>query len=469
MKSLFRPTVIIYGLEISSSAIHLVWLERNKLKKESVALGPGIIKDGRLKNREKFLEAFLNLRPRLDGGGIIPTVISIPANNVQVRSFNLPAVSETDLPAAAALNLQMISPIDVRTAYYDWQKLSVQGGEFLGAFVRRDIADEYFAVLNEAGFEAVAVEFPALAIARLIKEQSAAADLSKPQIVLTVSSDGLEFLVVKNGELAFSHFVPNSSTQHFNETITKELEKTFDVYPGNNLILIAPSLHQEIERAVKEKYPQLRVRTLALEGLAGLAPVWYAALGSALRSRFLKSENKIINLVPTAGIGQFRKLELRAFIGSWQKVILIVLYFLSATFLVSAVSLAVFSYQLTVKVESGSKTPEALEVNSLQGKATQFNNLVAKVSAAKNQSNDWSPVLKELSNIAKSLNIVLAQVSIDGPKTLVSGKAETELEVLGFKTKLIAKENLFKNVNLPLSNIISNKDKTVSFSLNFEI
>lgn len=469
MTSIFKPIVTIYGLEISGSAIRLVWLEKNHLKKESIALQPGIIKDGKLKNKEKFSEALLNLRSSLEGKGIIPAVVSLPANSVQVKPFSMPAVSETDLPAAAAVNLQVISPIDKRTAYYDWQKLSDSGGDFLGAFVPRETADEFIGILSQTGFEILAVEFPALAIARLIKEQSAAADLSKPQIILTVSGDGLEFSAIKNGALAFSHFVSGNAIDNFNETIVKELQKAMDVYSGSNLILITPSLHQEIEKTVKEKYPQLRTRTLALEKFTGLAPVWYAALGSVLRAKFLKSGVKIINLAPSADGNRFLKMEIQAFIGSWQKAILTALNVLAGVFLMSAVGLAVIAYRLESKINLLTKTPEMQSVNLLQEKATVFNNLVAKISAAENQANNWQLILKELGNIGKPLGIIFSQISIDGSKASISGKAETELEVLGFKNKLIADQSIFKNVNLPLASIISNKDKTVSFKLTFEI
>ncbi len=468
MKSLFRPAVIIYGLEISGSAIRLVWLEKNNLRKESAALPPGVIKNGKLKNKEKFLEALRNLKSSLEGKGIIPAVVSLPAENVQTKAFNLPAVSEIDLPAAAAVNLQVISPLDARTAYYDWQKLS-DGGEFLGAFVQREIAEEFLGVLGQAGFEILAVEFPALAIARLAKEQSAAADLSQPQMILAVSADGLEFSVIKNGELAFSHFVPSAGIANFNEAVVQELQKAIDASLGSNLILITPSLREEIEKTVKEKYPQLRVRALALEKFTDLAPVWYPALGSALRAKFLKNGAKMINLAPDPAGNQFLKLEIQAFAGSWQKAILTVLNLLAGIFLISSAGLAVISYRLESKINAAAKTPEMQAVNSLQEKSKAFNNLVEKISVAENQANNWPLILKELANIGKPLGIIFSQIAIDGSKASVSGKGETELEILEFKNKLAANQNLFKNVNLPLASIISNKDKTVSFSLSFEL
>lgn len=467
-KSLFWPEAAVCGLDIESSAVRLVWLENGRLKKESAPLPPGTIRGGRLENKNQFSETLRKLKSESGFSGKIPVLLSFPPESVAVKNFNLPNLRESELPAAAALNLQLNSPAEARSAYYDWQK---SGQEFLAAFIRREIADEYIAALEGVGFAVLAAEFPALALARLIKEESAALDLSKPQIVLSVSGDGLEFLALKSGELVFSRFYPVAIIEKFSEVLLKGLGRTLEFSSGSGLVLAAAGLRKEIEQIIKTKYPDLKIRLLALRRFSGLAPVWYAGLGSALRSRFLRTDKKIISLAPAASGDQLGCFEVLSFARAWQRAFLKILNLTAAIFLVLAVGLSFWFYYLQSRILTASQSPAALEAAAIGRQAEQFNNLLAKVLSAKDQSNDLPAILSEINSAAKSAGVTLVNVAFDGEsgKVSISGKAASESEVLDFKNKLAAKESVIKNVILPLSGVVSNKDKTVSFGLTFNI
>lgn len=465
--SLFKPQVIIAGLSISNTAIRLVRFSGEVLEKESVVLGPGIIKDGKLRNWDKFVSTLLVLRSQLGKTKEkIPVTISIPADNIYIGKFNLPSLGEADFSAAAALNMQMTSPIDIKDAYYDWQKLN---GEFLGAFVHRNIVDKYISALNKAGFSVMAVEPPALAITRIIKDYSAGLNLARSQIVLLISSDGLEFLVIKDGNLHFSHFIASDAMQNFNHTLVDGLKKAFQVHKSGQVILITPNLYQDIEKVIKEKFSSVKVRSLALSKFSNLTSVWHAGLGSALRGAASHS-GKLINLTPAETAEELHQLETRFFKKLWQKTILSFLGLGVAVFLATAVFLSATSYQLQKQISSNARNPEVEEANLLRQKAQEFNQLLNKVLSAKAQSNYFAPIFSELRTIGRKSRIDLIGIVIDSEQqeVIVKGIADSESDVIKFKNRLAAEE-LFKDATLPLSNLITNKDGSVSFSLSLVI
>lgn len=443
----------IGGLSISNSSVRLVSLEKNgKLKKERVVFGPGVFKNGKLKDWKPLLRALIILRSKLKKiPGKIPVVLSLPECSVQLRRFNLPAGEIKDISSSAALNLQMVSPIDIRDAYYDWQKLD---GEFLGAFVHRGIVEQYLRLLNEAGFLALAVEFSALAVSRLIKERASAIDLSRPHLVALVSGSGLEFFVVKNGNLFSRHFVNLDSDKNFDDAFVQGAETAIGQEAVNNLILIAPELSRKIEEVIKDRLPFLRVKPLALSEFFNVTPEWYPSLGSALR--WPEHGEKSINLSPSGSQDEAVKLKKQNRVLIWQKFILKISASAAVLLVAGAISAKLISDQLEIKISANRQAAEFQEAR-----------LLKKVQSANAQSNDFSGILEKLRALATQNKIDFARLIIKGEESriILNGTAAKEADVIKFKDKLAA-ENLFKEVSLPLSEIVAKPGGGVDFNLN---
>ena len=446
----------VCGLSVSYSSVRLVSLEKNGGRKERAAFGPGVFKDGKLKDWKPLLRALIILRSKFKKiSGKMPVVFSLPECGVQLRRFNLPSGTREDISAFAALNLQTISPINVRDAYYDWQGLD---GEFLGAFVHRGIVEQYLRLLNEAGFMVLAVEFSALALARLIKERASALDLSRPHLTAFVSDDGLEFLVIKNGNLYSRYFVGLDSVKDFDEALVKGAETAIGQEAVNNLILIAPAgLYQKIEQTIKDRLPYLRVKPLALPHFFDVAPDWYVSLGSALRFSSGQAP-KQIDLSPHSSQGEVQKLKKQILVLTWQKLILKISASAAVILLAGAVSVNFISSRLEKEISANSQSAEFQEAQFLK-----------KVQTAQAQSNDFSGILEKLRALVMQNKIDFSRliVKAEEGKIILNGLAAKETDVIKFKDKLTAAE-LFKEITLPLSDIITNKDG-VSFILTFEI
>ena len=174
--NLINPQPPIGGLEISESDIRFIGFKRGNVFRFGLKLEPGIIEDGKIKNRQGFLSALSKLRAEAAGKTTkkIYVVVNVSDSDIYTEIFNLPLTASVNMDEAANLNLQMISPIDVNASYYDWQFLGekvIDGSdqfEFFGAFIPKHIVDEYESALTEAGFGVAAVEFPGLSLTRVL-------------------------------------------------------------------------------------------------------------------------------------------------------------------------------------------------------------------------------------------------------------------------------------------------------------
>lgn len=492
--SLVQPKVAIGGLEISDTAVRFVEFKGNELRKFGISLNAGIIEDGKLKDRGGFLQALYVLKSQI--GKIkdrIPVIICIPPNHVYTQAFNLPLLKDMNIQEAAVLNLKMLSPTDIRNVYYDWQILSEAkyggGLELLGAFVNKSVVDDFSSVFEEAGFSALAVEFSGLAISRLLKEKSVGIDLAKPNIVLVVSSDGLDFLILKDGNLYFSYFVSWASIgggisedsreillKVFSSVLIQEMKKVFTFYSSHwggqagSMTLITHGLFEEIEKMVKETFPAIQVKSVTLKDFADLAPSWFSPVGSALRGLVPRSEDQLISLEVVGTEERFKQSEIIIFFKLWRNVILISLGFLAVVFAVGDIAVANIESQVQKQADSLFAGVGGAEVEALKQKAADFNALLNRAISAKKQTNDFSPIFSQVSDLAAGYGVKITGIFVDGGKksAVVSGRAASESVTVNFKNKL-ASQGKFKNVTLPLSGITANTDGSVNFSLTIEL
>lgn len=494
ISKLIQPMVSIGGLEVSDTALRFIEFKGKELRKFGVSLNSGIIEDGKLKDRGGFLQALYVLKSQI--GRIkdnIPVIISIPPNHVYTQAFNLPILSDINMQEAAVLNLKMLSPTDIRNVYYDWQVLSEAkyggGLELLGAFVNKSVVDDLGSVFKEAGFSVVAVEFAGLAISRLIKEKSVGIDLTKPSVVLVVSSDGLDFLILKDGNLYFSYFVSWASIRGgvsedsreillkvFSSVLIQEMKKVFTFYnshwggQANSMILITYGLFEEIEKMVKDTFPSIQVNSVNLKDSGDLVSSWFVPLGSALRGFIHRSEDQLISLEMIGTEERFKQSEVVVFFKAWRDIILMAFSFVAVIFMVSDIVVAKIGDQVKNQASSLLGNVPSAEVKILKKKAEDFNTLLNKAVSAKKQTNDFSLIFSKISDLAVGYGIRITRILVDGNKSsvVVNGRAASESVTVNFKNKLADQEG-FKEIILPLSDITSNPDGSVNFSLTVDL
>ncbi len=490
LRRLFFPHEAIAGLEIKDAALRIARISDGKLIKEGILLEPGIIEDGAIKDRSRLVAQLKNLRNQFtpDEKNKIPVIAIVPSSMVYVKVFSLPLLNEQSKAEAIQLNLQGISPIDFKMAYSDWELLGDKGkdagSEILGAFARREAIDSYASAIEEAGFSAVAIEFPALAIARAIKQYAIGIDLDKPQVVINVSSDGIDFMVLKSGNIYFDYFTPwklmrledrasrEIPFEDFKNTIVREIKKVSTFYAShwggslNNLILITQALENEISEFIFKQF-NYKVAVLKLREFSDEPLSWIGVIGSAYRGTIPRSRDILISLETIGTEKSYLYAQIKFFVKLWRNVFITAAAFFLLTFIAADSFLARKLNAAASQLQQISSMPGGAEVARLQKDASVFNNLVEKASYARERSKDWSPLLVKLNSLAKNIEIIRVSINPDQKAGFVVGRASSQAEAIVFKNKL--RDEISADSNLPLSKIETSENGTVTFSITFTL
>jgi len=482
-----RPTV--GGLEISDSSLRFLCFRGEKKITASLRLPPGIIQDGKINDRQNLSSLLKNLRSQITSkkrrGQKIQIVVSLPASVVYSQSFIVPEVNTEGLAETIELNLRMISPVDLEKSYSDWQIIgnNTNQKEILGVFAEKTIVDQYDQILRENGFLPVAFEFPALSLSRIIKDLGPNLDPTKPYLIIDVTTDGLNFLIVKNGELYFNHFFfwnilqgekKQIALSDFKNILIQEIQKVINFGLTNlrenfgGTIIITSALQQEIEQIIKNDFG-LEIIPLQLKRYTDFQNTWFVALGLALRGLIPRRQDNFISLSGYNVIEEFYHKQTLSFIAFWRNIfavsfLIFLLVFGNLDWFFSKIE-----KNMENQISSLNISSQAQEINELQTKAQNFNQLVALITTAKQNSQKWSPFLEQLNNLASS-SITIDRILIQSLTTPVrlQGRANDEKTVINFKG-ILAKQLNITNVNLPLTNIQAAPDRRVSFELFFTI
>ncbi|MFA5083809.1 MAG: hypothetical protein WC475_00275 [Candidatus Paceibacterota bacterium] len=478
----------IGGLEISDSALRFLRIEGGKITTASLRLPPGIILDGKINDRQNFLAALKNIHSQLTRTkkvSKIHAIICLPVSVVYSQSFVIPVINHENIEEAAELNLQIVSPIKLEKAYSDWQIIGKDTNQMnaLGAFVENSIVDEYDKCLRESGFLPTAFEFPALSLSRLIKDLGPAVDIDKPYLAVDVSSDGLNFLIIRKGELYFNHFLFWRTLQgekrqivfsDFKDILVQEVQKIFNFISVNyketfeGAIITAPALEKEVGEIIETEF-KLKVIPLRLRNYESLSPVWFTVFGSALRGLIPRREDVSISLTVHNVIEEFYHEQTLSFISLWRNAFLISSLVLLAAFGGTDMFLARTQKKIGAQISSLIAHPQIQEVSNLEEKAKSFNNLVALILEAKNSTKKWSSFFSQLNTLAGN-SIIFDRIivaSLDAP-VRIQGRADSEEAMINFKNNLASQPN-FDKVDLPLTGIHPTADRRVSFELTFSI
>lgn len=460
------------GLEISDSSLRYVVQSGRTWKTESVRLAPGVIEVGQVKDKEKCIEALKVLHGKIVGRrhrkkvGVVVTVSSL---SVYSQVFNLPYVQGENIDEAIQLNLQMASPAEASEAYAGWQILSKNESlgqlEILSAYATRSIIDVVNEALTATGFLVVATEFRALSLARVVREQAEGVDPKKAYTLVHIDDTGLDFLIVRNGQLYFEYFnswrdlakgryVP---VPEFEAVIVRNLNRVLNYYAQHwsqalsDILVVATGLQPEIEKIVKDNFP-LTIQHLTLP--TSLGSEWLVATGGALRGLMSRRDDEEISLAGVEAQEEFRREELTRFAHFWRVAIPLAMGILVALFLVADNYLLSIKSPLDAQLKTISSGSEQQEFEKLQSEATVFNAKVAFVKNTRNAVAPKNPLLQKMMQMTIAQNVIIDHFIFPGYGVTLSlaGEASTKQQILDFK-KALENEGHFKSVSLPITAI----------------
>jgi len=486
---LLTPGPPIAGLEVSDSSLRCLFIKGGKPETYSVKLESGVVVDGKLQNKEAFLKSLLELRLQITKKAKkkLFAIINISAANVYSQIFDLPKVAESNLEEAAKLNLQMICPINVADAYSDCQKVGENKSEnkieIAGVFIYKNIIDDFSEIFTKANFIIVAIEFVPLAISRIVKNLALNFDNQSSYILFHASSDGLNFLIIRNGSLYFNYFTPWASIkrekrylnlEEFRSVVIDEIKKILGFYnrnwtdPIKEFFIIVQGLADEVKEIISKNF-SFEAQEISLKKFNQLEMIWFPALGSALRGQIDRSEDTIISLANTGTEEEFIRQIFLVFVYLWQKIIFSFLIFFVLAF--SAAS--VFLLTRVIDAQENKNLivfQNKSEINELKTQANEFNERIALLSKAKSETIRWSSFFSKIKGIADQDEIKILRISVgpDQKSIYINARAFTEKQATNFKDKL-ADDSQFKKVSMPLAGLTPTSDNLVDFYVNFNI
>ena len=486
-----NPPLQIGGLEITDSYIRYVAIKGKKADFISAKLESGIIEDGKIKDKEKLAAILKGFHDQMAGKKKKVWVIaSISDSNVYTEMFALPKAATENLEEAARLNLQMISPIDFSTAYADWHLVGekeVNGGtqnEILGAFVPKQLIDDFEEIADKAGFEIAAIEFPMFALARTIVELSEQFDKKKNYLVFRLGSDGISFGLVKNGELYFLHFVGwgavygterRATLESLKKMIVDEVHKVLSFYETHwegvltELFLVTPTFEEEIKEAITESFPNLIVEVPSIQQFTNLSIGWFSVLGSAFRGIIPRDDDKMISLATAGTKNKYEVYQETNFVRLWRNGTVTTLVAILALFVGLDRFLATTEERLGGRVAELSQNPSVGRLGELQQEASLFNKKVNLLEQANQERLPWSGFFEDMQAMAGS-NITITHVAIQGIESPVAvfGEATNQASIGEFEKALKANARI-GDVVFQLSSVSPVQGGRYAFSMSFKI
>jgi hypothetical protein len=486
-----NPPLQIGGLEVTDSYIRYVAIKGRKADFISVKLAPGIIEDGKIKDKGRLFTVLDMFHGRIAGKKKrVWVVASISDSNVYTEIFTLPKTATKNLKEAAELNLQMISPIDFNTAHADWHLVGekelngVAQNEILGAFIAKQFVEEFEQIADAAGFEIVAIEFPMFALARSIAEMSDQFDHKKNYLVFRLGSDGISFGLVKSGELYFLHFVGwdvvygserKATLASLKKTIVDEIHKILSFYETHwegmltNLFLVTPTFEDEISAAIAENFPNLIVEIPSLRQFKDLSIGWFSTLGSAFRGIIPRDEDNMISLATTDTQNKYDAYQATNFVRLWRNISVAVLGGILALFIVVNVFLGGVVAKLQRQSGEIAQNPAIGKLAELQQEATVFNKKVGMLTRAQQERSHWSDFFADMQAMGGP-SVTIKRISIqslDIPVTIF-GEAVTQAAIGDFEKALKANARI-TDVKFQFSSVVPIEGGKYGFSMSFKL
>ena len=327
---------------------------------------------------------------------MLRVTVALPAALVYTQSFNIPNVGADKIKETAELNLQMISPIPAANANMGAQIIGETPDRYdlLGAFVDKNDTGRFRDLLAQGGFSPVALEFPALALTRVIDQLTKLNQNST--LVAHVSSEGLSIIILRNGKLYFNYFRSWQSIQGdaraisrpvFDAEVIDEVRKVINFSVSrfhetpSGAFVVAPGFESEIVGLLEKNFG-LRAVLLVLNDIA---PVFYVALGATLRGRMELGEGglKIVNLGGEDLVNNIYNDQILNFLSLWRNIAVGVFSIMLVTFILMPSFLVSRSKDLANQLNEFTYSGRQQELADLTAKVSEFNTLVSTIKSVR--------------------------------------------------------------------------------------
>ena len=166
------------GLDIGSNSIKLIQLKEQRKRGEvgyalqsfgMKALPPEAIVDGALMNATAIVQAIQELLGELKVKAK-DVVIGVSGHSVIIKKISMPRMSQDELEESIQWEAEQYIPFDVKDVNIDTQIVSAEQDDASGQMdvllvaAKKDMINDYTAVVSEAGLHPVVVDVDAFAV-----------------------------------------------------------------------------------------------------------------------------------------------------------------------------------------------------------------------------------------------------------------------------------------------------------------
>jgi len=451
----------IGGLEITDNSLRFVILKKDHTGIKALALAEEKLTDKEgLTNESVFVSKLAKFAKT---NKIKYIIITIPSDNIFVKTFNFPvAMPDEKVAESMRLTIDLQLPKKPEEIYCDWMKTEDDSEKkTLLSYVDKKYMDRLLAAVKKTGLKVVAIETHAMSLARAIKQV-------KNEAVLLVEKGTLNtsFTVLVNNNVFLSQSAPN---EKIGVNLGIEITKIINYQDWINVSIKNLILIGNFSEAETKKLP-LKINPVEMaDGIKLITKdsKWLTVLGAALRGLITRKDDKIISLMET-GTEKAYKLEKANSIANFFIGISVGLsIFFVAAFVATWSLIVMMQNNYNKQITSFNLLPSSENSSLLNDKATAFNSLVSQASAIVRKEAYWSKVVAEAKN--KTVDgVTINNMSLPEPTGVysVTGTADSREDINNLK-KSFESSDLFTDVNIPLNNL--GKKTEIPFSMTFQI
>ncbi len=232
--ALGKPKSLV-GLDIGSHSIKIVELAHHKKRFELQGFGvaqlpPEAIVDGVIMDSSVVAEAIRSLYQNLKTKNR-NVATSVAGHSLIVKKIQLPLMTEDELEDQIQWEAGQYIPFEVEEVNLDFQLLGSGASEegqmdVLLVAVKKDIINDYTAVITEAGLSVQVVDVDAFALGNVF-EIAYPEMADKTAVLIDIGAGIMNISVVKGGISVFTRDITMGGS-NFTEEIQKELGVSYD-------------------------------------------------------------------------------------------------------------------------------------------------------------------------------------------------------------------------------------------------
>ena len=473
------------GMDISDQAIRMLFERKGSWQLETVALTPGILERGTIRDRAAFAQALSALHAKVAGGdprSRLGVHISLSSAPSYIQLVAIPPVAPSELSSAVQLNVQVSAPVALSELAWGWQRLPGAAGNaaVLAAWIARPTVDAIVSTLAETGFLPASLEPKAMSVARLVRSLAPEATRAGAYLLTSLDETGITLAVLDSGVVRFQYVRTWSEVRgtraevayaSLDELIRREAVQVTGFYAqrgGVRLteVLIATPVFQE-ELIATLTSLGFTVRTLAI-GTPPFPLAGYGAYGAALRGGILTGGDDLELSLLGEQIRDWVRRELAVRVSRFWTIFLPAsLALLLLTY--GAAYLFITNVQGSLSSFQGSVPPALLaELADRETRVNAFNEKVTTIRTLQSKIAPRAPQLQNLLAHAQRSGVTVTRLTLvpTPERSTVSGVVGGESQLLSFKRALEGDPTITR-VQLPVTEVKAGPDG-ISFSMTFE-